>query len=65
MSVPFTDVDISVNQDLWSQVVEQTKTNFVPTVFVRHGETEEGDIYIPEKDFKSEDELIESLKKYL
>lgn len=61
---PFTEIEITSNEDLWDQVVNQTNDNIVPTVFIRKNNTDEGIIYIPGKDFNSPEELIEKIKKY-
>lgn len=60
----FTEIEITSNEDLWDQVVNQTNDNIVPTVFLRKKNTDEGIIYIPGKDFNSSEELIEKIKKY-
>jgi hypothetical protein len=57
------DIDIDRNKEIWDSVVEQTKHNFVPTVFIKKNDTEDGLVYLPGKDFHTEDEIVEILKK--
>ena len=62
LSIPFIDVEIGQNQKLWDQVVEQTGHNVLPTVFIRKENTEEGPVYVPGRDYETEDEIVEILK---
>ena len=62
LSVPFTEIDVDSNQKLWDQVVEQTGHNVLPTVFIKKENTDEGPVYVPGRDYKTEDEIVEILK---
>lgn len=62
LSIPFIDVEIGQNQKLWDQVVEQTGHNVLPTVFIRKENTEEGPVYVPGRDYETEDQIVEILK---
>lgn len=64
-SIPFTEVEITVNEDLWKQVLEQTGEDIVPTIFVKKGDTDEGDVFLPDKDYKDESDLLEIIRKYI
>jgi glutaredoxin len=64
-SVPFIEVEINDNKELWDQVVSQTGHNALPTVFVSLEEGDNGPVFIPERDFTDKDILVENLKKYL
>lgn len=60
----FTEIEITANQDVWNQVVEQTGYNVLPTVFIRNENTEDGVVFIPGKDFQNEDEIIKLIDDY-
>lgn len=62
LNISFIDVEIGQNQKLWDKVVEQTGHNVLPTVFIKQENTEDGPIYIPGRDYQTEDEIVEILK---
>lgn len=62
LNIPFVDVEIDQNKKLWDQVVEQTGHNVLPTIFIKKENTEEGPVYIPGRDYETEDEIVEILK---
>lgn len=64
-TIPFTEIEITINQKIWNQVVEQTGHNVLPTIFIKKENTETGPVYVPDRDFKSVDEIIPILKNYI
>jgi glutaredoxin len=64
-NIDFQEIDTITNNDLWVDIVNQTKSNVVPTIFVGEdlGENTEGYIYVPGRDFVSDEELIEKINK--
>lgn len=62
LNISFIDVEIGQNQKLWDKVVEQTGHNVLPTVFIKQENTEDGPVYIPGRDYQTEDEIVEILK---
>jgi glutaredoxin len=64
ISIPFQEVEINQNRQIWDQVVSQTGHNLLPTVFIRTEGTDVGPIYIPSRDYETEDEIVEILKKH-
>jgi glutaredoxin len=64
-SVPFIEVEINDNKELWDQVVSQTGHNALPTVFISLEDGDNGPVFIPERDFTDKNILVENLKKYL
>jgi glutaredoxin len=65
LEIPFTDLEINSNREIWDQVVKQTGLNVLPTVFIKKGETDDGPVFVPSRDFKSQEELLEKIKNYL
>lgn len=63
--IDFKEIEIMSNQLIWDKVVEQTGYNTLPTVYVALNGGDDGPVFIPEKDYKTQDELIENLKKYV
>lgn len=64
LSITYIDIDIERNPEIWNSVFEQTKENLVPTVFIKKEGSEDGPVFVPERDFKNEDEIVEIIKKY-
>ena len=65
LGIPFTDLEINSNREIWDQVVKQTGLNVLPTVFIKKGETDDGPVFVPSRDFKNQEELLEKIKIYL
>lgn len=65
LSIPFTDLEINSHREIWDQVVNQTGLNILPTVFIRKGNTDDGPVFVPSRDFTSQEELLEKIKIYL
>jgi glutaredoxin len=65
LEIPFTDLEINSNREIWDQVVKQTGLNVLPTIFIKKGETDDGPVFVPSRDFKSQEELLEKIKIYL
>ena len=65
LNIPFNEIEISENQKIWDQVVSQTGHNSLPTVFVGLKGNENGPVFVPGRDFKGKDEIIEIIKTYI
>jgi glutaredoxin 3 len=63
LSIPFKDIEVTLNRDLWNQVVTQTGYDVLPTVFIKDDNGSSGLVYTPGRDFQDIDEIIEILKK--
>lgn len=64
-SLPFTEVEVGKNQELWNKIVEQTNNQFLPAFYIKQEGTNKGPFFCPEKDFKSDDEAVEIILKYV
>jgi glutaredoxin len=62
LSIPFDDVEITLNRQLWDHVISQTGYDLLPTIFIKEGDDGGGLIYIPGRDFQSNEEIIEIIK---
>lgn len=65
IDVLFTEIEIGLNEHIWNQVVEQTGHNVLPTVFIKKENTDDGLVYIPGRDYQSEDEIVEIIKTFV
>lgn len=64
-NIPFHEVEVSANQDIWNNVVQQTGDNALPAVYVSLDNGDHGPIFIPEKDYSSQEELLEKLSEFI
>lgn len=64
-SLPFTEVEVNKNQELWNKIVDQTKNQYLPAFYIKQDDTNRGPFFCPEKDFKNDDEAVELIKKYI
>jgi glutaredoxin len=64
-SLPFREIEVSKNKSIWNQVVEQTKNEYLPAFYIKKEGNDEGPFFCPDKDFKTDDEAIIIIKKYI
>lgn len=64
ISIPYINADISENSELWEEVVNQTKQDVVPTVFITPEDSDTGQLFVPTIDYQTEDEIVEIIKKH-
>lgn len=64
ISIPFVEIEVNANPHIWSQVVNQTGKDYLPTVFIQKGETNTGPVFVPGEDFENQEEIIEIIKSY-
>jgi glutaredoxin len=63
--IPFTEIEVTVNEHLWEQVVKQTGYDNLPTVYIQKSESESGPVYVPGRDFNTQDEIMDIIKNYV
>lgn len=64
-SIPYREVEVNKNKKIWNQVVEQTKNEYLPSFFIKKSESNTGPFFCPDKDFKTDDEAIDIIRKYI
>ena len=62
ISIPFHDVEITQNRQLWDQIILQTGYDLIPTIFIQDEKDGSGLVYTPGRDFQTPDEMIEIIK---
>jgi glutaredoxin len=65
ISIPYFDIDIDENEEIWDQVVSQTKEDLIPTIFIQSDESDNGIVFVPGRDYESEDDIVEKIKTYV
>jgi glutaredoxin len=61
-SIPFIELDVDENPEIWGEVIEEIKHDFLPTTLITNIETEEGLIFVPTIDYQTEDEIFEIIR---
>lgn len=64
LSIEYVDIDVDRNPEIWESVKTQTKENLVPTVFIKKEGVDEGPVFVPSRDYQTEDEIVEIIKNY-
>jgi glutaredoxin len=65
LQIPYTELEIGKNKEIWDQVVQQTGHNSLPTVFISLDGGEDGPVFIPGRDYLEKEEVIQKIKEYL
>lgn len=63
--IQFYEIEITNNEKIWDQVVNQTGHNSLPTIFVRKENTDDGLVYVAGVDFMSDEEGIKLIKQHI
>lgn len=61
-NIRFHDIEITLNRDLWKQILEQTKEDALPTVFIQTDNEGNGLVYSPGRDFQDIEEIVEIIQ---
>ena len=65
LNIKVNEIEISQNKDIWDVVVSQTGYNVLPSIFIRNDEGDSGSIFIPERDFKNQEEIIKIIQSFM
>lgn len=63
-NIPFNEIEITSNKDIWDNVVKQTGYDLLPSVYISIDE-DKGIIFVPERDYQDHDELINKINNIL
>jgi glutaredoxin len=63
LSIPFHDIEITKNRELWNKIIAQIGHDILPTVYIQEDDVGNGLVYTPGRDFQSNDEMIEIIKR--
>lgn len=61
-TIPFHDIEITRNRELWEQILSQNGQDVLPTIFIQTDADGNGLVYTPGRDFQDLDEIIEIIK---
>ena len=60
--IPFHDIEINENRELWDTILSQTGYDVLPTVFIQTDTEGNRLVYTPGRDFQSLDEIIKIIE---
>ena len=64
-NIPFKEFEVREHKQTYDQIIEITKIDALPTVFLQNPETESGPIFVAGRDFQTKEQAMEKIKKYL
>ena len=63
--IQYTEYEINKFRDLYKAIMEVTKEDALPTVYLQNPETESGPVFVAGRDFNTKEEAIEKIRKYI
>lgn len=64
LKIPYNDFDVIKFREDWLKIIQQIGVDILPTIYVKERADLKGVFYIPGKDYFTEDEIVEILKRY-
>lgn len=61
LSIPYNELDIEKNEELWDKIVDETNSEAVPMILI-YDDDDNGEFLIPGKDYNTEDEIVNIIK---
>ena len=65
VGIQYIEIEVTKNKEIWDKVVEQTGHNSLPSVYISIDGGDKGPIFVPERDYQTQEELIEKIKTYI
>jgi glutaredoxin len=65
LKIEFVELEINEHSEVWDEVVNQTGYNLLPSIFISNEDTDDGPIFVPERDFKSREECLNIIQQYI
>jgi glutaredoxin len=63
--ITYDEFEVNKYKKIYDTVVEMTKVDALPMVYIQDPETGSGPIFVAGRDFNTKEEAIEKIKKYL
>ena len=61
-NVSFIDVDITINKDLWNYIRNQGVSDFLPAIFIKSSESDDGDFDSMNVHFNETQQIVDIIK---
>jgi glutaredoxin len=63
--IPYTEFEVNKFRTIYDSILEITKNDALPTVYLQNPETDSGPVFVAGRDFNSKEEAIEKIRKYI
>ena len=63
--IKYQEFEANQHRSAYDQIVEATKLDALPTVYLQDPETQSGPIFVAGRDFYTKEEALQKIKKYL
>jgi len=63
--ITYSEYEVNEHKQTYDQILAVTKEDALPTIYMQNPNTGMGPIFVPGRDFKSPEEAIQKIKKYL
>lgn len=64
-NIQYNEFEVSKYKELYDQIIEKTKIDALPTVYLQNSETGSGPIFVAGRDFYTKEDAIKKIKKYI
>lgn len=64
-SIPYNEFEVTKFRKIYDSILEVTKEDALPTVYLQNPETDSGPVFVAGRDFKTKEEAVEKIKKYI
>lgn len=64
INLTYKEIEINQNPEVWSEIVKLTKEELLPTILVCPDDSDDGHIFVPSINYKTEDEIVEIIRNY-
>ena len=61
LNIIYFDFNVDLNREEWEKIVSFLGIDILPTIYLKDVETNTTNFYLPGRDYKKEDEIIEIL----
>jgi hypothetical protein len=63
LNISFDEIEVNKNFDFWNRFIQENECDTVPVILIREKKGVKQKIFLPEKDYNSNDEAITIIKK--
>ena len=64
-SIPYTEFEVNKFRKIYDSILEVTKNDALPTVYLQNPDTDSGPVFVAGRDFNTKEEAIEKIRKYI
>ncbi len=65
LNINYKEIEVSSNPHIWEEILKHTKHDYLPTIMICTDNSTNANLYVPSINYKTEDEIVEIIKKSL